>query len=148
MKRLLGSVIVSILLLSVLSGALPALAQDEENTREVSVSTEVISVNQTTTQVYSVNDRLMSELDRLVIMLREAENEGDRELIAALREKIQIIKEEISRTTEESAPTTVTGVSLVAVSLSGEKQEEDKPTVTSTGGTNVVSSLISRSFTE
>ncbi len=151
MKRLLTAAIVSILLVCVISGTSPALAQDEENATRASSFTESVSANQTTAgaysvnvdqttaQTYSVNDRLMDELDRLVKMLREAENNGDRELIAALQEKIQIIKDEIAKASEVPTTTAVNSVSPVAISSTGE-QEEDKPTVTATSGVNIVSS--------
>ena len=140
MKRLLGIIIVSILLVSVISGGSPALAQDETNARNASSVTESVSANQTTVRAYSVNDRLMDELDRLVITLRQAENEGDRELITALQDKIKVIKEEIGEANETPVSIAVTRVTPVAISSSGEKQQDDKPTIAVSSPTNILSS--------
>ncbi|MFC1847670.1 hypothetical protein ACFLW5_02525, partial [Chloroflexota bacterium] len=122
MRRICSAALVSIILLSLIFGASPALAQTErDNEEDADISTEVVSENRTTTvnkervdvsreessdnkittRVVTVDTGLMEEYDRLVKMLEEAEKRGDRELAKTLLEKIQVIKEEIEKTTEE-----------------------------------------------
>lgn len=115
MKKLFSVALVSIISISLIFGASPALAQTEENNeKEVAVSREGGSDNQTatkegasenrtTTRVVIVNTGLMEEYDRLVKMLEEAESKGDKELTKTLLEKIRVIKEEIEKATEESS---------------------------------------------
>jgi hypothetical protein len=103
MKRLCSAALVSVVMISLIYGASPALAQTEkDNKEEATASTEGISENGTSRQVITVNTEPMEELDRLVKMLEEAEHKNDEELIKALQEKIRVIKEEISKATEES----------------------------------------------
>ncbi len=81
MKKLFSVALISIISISLIFGASPALAQTEENNeKEVAVSREEVSDNQTatkeeasenltTTRVVTVNTGLMEEYDRLVKML-------------------------------------------------------------------------------
>jgi len=120
MKRLLGTTLVSVFLTSMVFGVSPAFASSEVNLKQTVTSVAISSDNQTTRQVYAVNNEVMEELDRLLKRLKEAELEDDRELINALREKIQAIKEEIRKASETSS---VTGESETPQSVA------DKPTV-------------------
>jgi hypothetical protein len=99
-RRLFSIALVSIVSMSLVFGASPAFAQDEEES----------------TQVFAVSSELMEELDKLVRMLDEAEHADDQELINALQDKIQVIKEEIGRASE--TPTAI------------EEPEEPQPGVT------------------
>ena len=104
MRRVCGAALILIVLMSSIFGVSPALAQTEQDKKEeVAVSTEGVSENQTTPQVFTVSTGPMEELDRLVKMLEEAEHKNDKELIEALQKKIQVIKEEIRKATEESS---------------------------------------------
>ena len=85
MRKLFSAALFSIVSMSLIFGASPAFAQTEENAK----------------QVFAVSDELMEELDGVVRMLEEAEHSNDQELIKALQEKIQIIKEEIRKTSEK-----------------------------------------------
>ena len=115
MRRLFSAALVSIVSMSLIFGASPALAQTEENAK----------------QVFAVSTELMEELDGLVKMLEEAEHKDDHELIEALQEKIQVIKEEMRTASEE--PT--------AVEESEEPQSGfEPPTVVDTSQGTVVSS--------
>ena len=89
MRKLFGIALVSIVLMSSVFGASPVFAQTEEEA----------------TQVFAVSSELMEELDSLVRMLEEAEHANDQELIKALQEKIQVIKEGIRHASE--TPTAV-----------------------------------------
>ncbi|MEE8412963.1 MAG: hypothetical protein V3R96_00260, partial [Dehalococcoidales bacterium] len=94
---------VSIISISLIFGASPALAQTEErNEKEVAVSGEEGSDNQTAPRVITVNTGLMEEYERLVKMLGEAERKGDEELTKTILEKIRVIKGEIEKATRES----------------------------------------------
>jgi hypothetical protein len=98
-RRLFSIVLVSIVSMSLVFGVSPVFAQDEEEP----------------TQVFAVSSELMEEMDELVKMLEEAEHADDQELINALRDKIQVIKEEIRRASE--TPTVV------------EESEEPQPVI-------------------
>jgi hypothetical protein len=99
MRRLFSVALASIFSMSLILGASPVLAQNEE----------------APTQVFAVSSELMEELDGLVRMLEEAEHADDQELIEVLQEKIQVIKEEIRHASE--TPTVV------------EEPEEPQPVV-------------------
>ncbi|MFC1958060.1 hypothetical protein ACFLVQ_00645 [Chloroflexota bacterium] len=103
MRSIFSAALVSMVLMSLILGMSPALAQTERNIKEgVAVSTEAVSGNKTARQVITVNTVPMEEMDRLVKMLEEAENENDDELVEALQEKIRVIKEEISEVEKET----------------------------------------------
>jgi len=86
-------------------GVSPVFARTSSNVEEVAVPIAKFSDNQTTCQVYAVDNELMEELDRLLKRLKGAELEDDQELIEALREKILAIKEEIRKASEKPAVT-------------------------------------------
>ncbi|MFC1901031.1 hypothetical protein ACFLYN_05505 [Chloroflexota bacterium] len=137
MKKLLSAVFVAILLISMLPGASTALAQDAENERGAATGIAVDSANRTTRQTYAVDDTMMNELNRLLKMLSEAEEKGDRELVAALQEKIRVLQQEISRAINITTTATSTGrkptVGTVAEPVKPQTDEE-KPTASSAGG--------------
>ncbi len=115
MRRIYSAALASLVLMSLILTASPALAQTEENNEEEvavsreeggdnqTVTKEGASENRTTARVVTVNTGLMEEYDRLVKMLKEAESKGDKELTKTLLEKIRVIKEEIEKATEESS---------------------------------------------
>jgi hypothetical protein len=105
MKKIFGTALVLILSISLIFGASPALAQTKSNEKEVPVSLQLSSDNQTPEQVFAIDNALMEEFDRLVRMIEEAEHRDDQELAEALQEKIQVIKEEIGHASEK--PTAV-----------------------------------------
>ncbi len=98
MRRLFSAVIISIVSVSVILGASPAFAQIEDNEKTVSVSSQGSSDNQTTPQIFAVNNELMKELDSLVRTFQEA---NEPEVVRELQEKIQVIKEEIRKASEK-----------------------------------------------
>jgi len=100
MKKIFCVALVSIVSMSLISGTYPAFAQTEEDEKVVEPPTVVNSGNQTTPKEFTVNDKFMEELYRLLRALEEAEHKGDQALTEALREKIRVIKEEISRANE------------------------------------------------
>jgi len=101
MKKVFCLALISIFSISWIFGAAPALAQAGENEKVVEPPTVVNGDNQTAPKVFSVNDKLMEELDRLVRALEEAADKDNQELTRALQEKIRVIKEEISRANEK-----------------------------------------------
>lgn len=101
MRKLCSAVLVTIVSASLIFGVSPVFAQEEEGEKVVEPPTAVDTDNQTTPQVFAVSTGLMEELDRLVKMLEDAEHQGDKELIEALREKIRVIKEEINQASEK-----------------------------------------------
>jgi hypothetical protein len=101
MKKIFYIALISVFSISWIFGASLALAQAEENEKTVDVPVLVNSDNQTAPKEYVVNDTVMEELDRLVKALEEAGNQDDQELTEALKEKIGVIKEEISQAGEK-----------------------------------------------
>ncbi|MFC1920503.1 hypothetical protein ACFLYQ_02120 [Chloroflexota bacterium] len=130
MKRLISAVLLAALLVTAIPGASPALARDTDE----EVSTSVESANRTTSQVYTTNDSLMDELDRLVQMLREAENKGDKELMTALMEKIRVLKAEMEKANVQTVTATAAGKTPRVVTGTVKPQTDgEKPTVSATG---------------
>ncbi|MFC2020475.1 hypothetical protein ACFLU1_01590 [Chloroflexota bacterium] len=113
MRGLCSAFLVSAVLMSLVFGASPALAQTERDNKEkADVSVEEGSDNQTATKEEAIKDRTttraitedtepIEELDRLMKLLEEAEREKDKELINALQRKIQVIKGEVRKATVE-----------------------------------------------
>ncbi|MFC1912293.1 hypothetical protein ACFLXG_03975, partial [Chloroflexota bacterium] len=125
MKKVLCVALVLVVSLSLIFGAYPAFAQTDEN-EETTTLPVVDSDNQTTPEVFVVNDALMEELDRLLRALEEAEYQNDQRLMEALREKIRVIKEEISRASEK--PKVLIGEPKV-IKQPGSTEEVSKPEV-------------------
>jgi hypothetical protein len=140
MKKLICAVFTAVLLVSMVPGASTALARDAETGEKVAVAVD--SANLTVRQVYAVDDATMSELDRLIKMLSEAEEKGDKELVAALQEKIRVIKEETEKA--NAAGTSTTGTTTAKAWTEVAAAEPVKPQVvetkptTNTGSTETV----------
>ncbi|MFC2038376.1 hypothetical protein ACFLUG_01205 [Chloroflexota bacterium] len=140
MKKIVSLAVITTVIVSLLMGTSPALAQ------KAPVFPNAVSANQsvTTTQTYSVTDRLMAELNKLMTMLREAQNKGDRELTQALEEKIRTIKEEISRTAAGTADTDTSRTTPNAVE---EKTREQTTEARQTAGEKDGVSIVTTSRT-
>jgi hypothetical protein len=139
MKKLISAVFTAVLLVSMVPGTSTALARDAETGEDVAVAVE--SANVTVRQVYAVDDATMSELDRLIKMLSEAEEKGDKELVAALQEKIRVIKEETDKANAAGTTTKATTAKAwteVATAEPAKPQVVETKPVTSAGGTGTV----------
>lgn len=101
MKNIFCVALITVVSMSLILGTSPVFAQTEESEKVVEPPTVVNTDNQTIPKEFTVNDTFMEELYRLLKALEEAEHKGDRELTKALREKIRVLKEEISRAIEK-----------------------------------------------
>ena len=137
MKKLISAVFTAVLLVSMVPGASTALAQDAETGESPEVAVAVESANITVRQVYAVDDAMMNELDRLVVMLKEAEEEGDKELVAGLMEKIRVIKEETEKA-NVAVTTTAKMPTAVAIAEPVKQQVVETKPVTSAGSAGTV----------
>jgi hypothetical protein len=97
MKKIFCFALITIVSMSLILGTSPVFAQTEESEKIVEPPTVINTDNQTTPKEFTVNDSFMEELNRLLRALEEAEHKGDKELTEALREKIRVLKEEITR---------------------------------------------------
>jgi len=132
MKKLCIALIVLLLISgasSVLAEEGPSIVEEEEVTASgggssgVQLVTAVSTPTVTSQQVYVINVDLMSELERIMSLLEEAEEEGNEPTVQELEGKIRGIKEQIQseiesceRTSSQTVQPTPIAIELVSSS--------------------------------
>jgi hypothetical protein len=100
MKKKVYAILVLMFFVAGMSPVVLAQTNPTQTTEEPVAASTATTTATSVQQVCVINDELMKEYDRLIVMLKEAEDRNDKEAVEGLIEKILEIKEEIKKDME------------------------------------------------
>ena len=100
MKKNVYAILVLLFFVAGMSPVVLAQTNPTQTTEEPVAASTATTTATSVQQVCVINDELMKEYDRLIVMLKEAEDRNDKEAVEGLIEKILEIKEEIKKDME------------------------------------------------